>query len=83
MEKPQNIEEYKKWLKCEKDIEIKMKTLKSELSPAQLEEAENFAKNWKPQKTKLTIKVLAGKKESWRIVESAKANITKKSTGPE
>jgi len=57
-------------------VEEQIEVLKKELSPTEQEEAENFAKNWAPQKTELTIKAFAGIEESWRIVESANENIT-------
>jgi len=52
-------------------IQPQLDELKNELSPAKIEEAENFANNWSPQKTPLTIRAFEGKKESWRIVNNA------------
>lgn len=53
-------------------LQPQFEILKNELSPAQITEAANYANNWSPQKTPLTLKALEGKKEIWRIIDNAK-----------
>ena len=56
------------------EITERLNALESELSGTELSQAQEFARNWKPQKTPLTIKALSGIEETKRLVKSKNEN---------
>lgn len=55
-------------------IKDKLNKLENELSVTELSRAQEFARNWAPQKTPLTIKALSGLEETKRLVSNASDN---------
>jgi TPR repeat protein len=53
------------------EIKEKLNALENELSDTELSHAQEFARNWKPQRTPLTIKALSGIEETKRLVKSS------------
>lgn len=59
--------------KHQSEIQKKLIEIESELSQTQLEQAQNLLKNWSAKQTDLTIKAMAGREETKRLVESTTA----------
>jgi TPR repeat protein len=55
-----------------KEVEEKLAEIEPTLSQDQLDQALSFVKNFKPQKSELTIKAYAGKKECFELVKQFK-----------
>ena len=53
------------------EIKNKLNELENELSVTELSQAQEFARNWRPQKTPLTLKALSGIEETKRLVKGA------------